>query len=615
MCGIAGGIGLQAPNHEVLSRALDSINHRGPDERGAFVAPGVALGICRLAIIDVSTGQQPVSDASRIFQMVFNGEIYNFKELRKILVGKGHEFRSQSDSEVVLHMYQEFGLAFVDQLKGMFAIAIWDSRDNSLILVRDHMGKKPLFYARLSDGSLMFASEVKALISAGVKVSLRKAAIAEVMEFGYVNAPLSAYAEINQIPPASIGVWRNGQVKISEYWRPDFSSANEVDYEEALEETKRVIRQAVDRRLVSERPLGSFLSGGYDSTVVTAYMAQLMQEKVKTFSIGFSDPRFDESKYARNVARHLGTEHVEEKLSPDPALLLEQLAGVLDQPFADSSIIPTFMLARFASQEVVVALGGDGGDEVFGGYDRYLAAPFMQKLNPLLVGLSPIAKSLVKRNSIKNRKVNRILSQINGNSSLAMRYRSIMSLGQRSELHGLLYNDFFATESDGSFASEFNCPNTRDDLARMTRFDIARYLPGDLLVKADRATMANSLELRSPFLDVDVVEWATRLPSAYKIKGRQTKFILKDIARSLVPPELIDRPKMGFAIPRADWLRTGLRTMSYDLLTDSTARGRGWFNPKEVERLLGEHKSGVDRDSLIWPMLMLELWARTWLDR
>ncbi len=614
MCGIAGGVGNRAPKSDELSRQLDSIHHRGPDETGRFLSGGIALGIRRLAIIDVGTGQQPVSNESQTIHLVFNGEIYNFKSLRDDLSSKGHHFRSNGDSEVLVHLYEEYGIEFIQKLSGMFAIAIWDSRDRSLTVIRDRMGKKPLWYAHQSDGTFIFGSEVKAIKAAGVSTTLRKEAISEVMQFGYVNAPRSAYNEINQLPPASYGIWREGKLGIKKYWSPDFETVNEISYEDALTETKKLIRDAVDRRLISERPIGSFLSGGFDSTIVTAYMTQLVPGKVKTFSIGFDDPRYDESAYARAVAKYLGTEHVEEKLTPDPALLLQQLSSTLDQPFADSSIIPTFMLSKFARQEVVVALGGDGGDEVFGGYDRYLAAPVMQQWNSLLKVAAPLSAGLTSAGVINNRKIKRILSQVQSHPTLAARYLSILSLGQAPELKQLIGHDFHSMAASAEFISHFGLAGARDDLSRMIRSDFQWYLPGDLLVKADLATMANSLEVRAPLLDHDVVEWATRLPSEYKIKGRETKHILKDIARSLVPSELIDRPKMGFAIPRADWLRTGLRTMTYDLLTDTTAQGRGWFIPSEVEKILADHKSGQDRDSLIWPMLMLELWARTWLD-
>lgn len=614
MCGIAGGVGADAPKRDSFDSVLDSIDHRGPDERGTFFDAGVALGICRLAIIDVSTGQQPVSNESKTVHLVFNGEIYNYGLLREDLISRGHKFRSNGDSEVIVHVYEEFGLDFVQKLNGMFAIALWDQRTETLLLVRDRMGKKPLWYSLQPNGTLLFASEVKALIAAGAKSTLRAEAISEVLSFGYVNAPRSAFNEISQIPPASIGTWRNGSLTTSKYWSPDYSGEKKVSFDDALEQTKVLIKKAVERRLISERPLGSFLSGGYDSSVVTAYMTQLVPGKVRTFSIGFDDPRYDESRHARKVAHCLGTEHVEERLSPDPALLLQQLSRSLDQPFADSSIIPTFMLAKFARQEVVVALGGDGGDEVFGGYDRYLATPLMQRWNLAMAIASPFGKTPLARGGISNRKIRRIISQIQPYPSLASRYRGVVSLGSDSELSSLLSPDFRVAGAVSDFERDFQRDGARDDLSRMLRSDLEWYLPGDLLVKADMATMANSLEVRSPLLDHEIVEWTASLPSSFKIRGRQTKYLLKEIARSLLPAELIDRPKMGFAIPRADWLRTGLRPMTFDLLTDSTARNRGWFVQVEVEKAIKQHMLGQDRDSIIWPMLMLELWARNWLD-
>ena len=292
MCGIAGGVGRGAPKSDVLTRQLDSIHHRGPDETGRYLADGVALGIRRLAIIDVGTGQQPVANEAKTIHLVFNGEIYNFKKLREDLAAKGHHFTSNGDSEVIVHLYEQYGIEFISKLSGMFAIAIWDSRDQSLTLIRDRMGKKPLWYAHQGDGTFFFGSEVKAVKAAGVATTLRKEAITEVMQFGYVNAPRSAYNEIHQVPPASYGIWRDGTWSTNKYWSPDFETVNEISYEDALSETKRLIRDAVERRLISERPLGSFLSGGFDSTVVTAYMTQLIPGKVKPFSIDFDDPQY-----------------------------------------------------------------------------------------------------------------------------------------------------------------------------------------------------------------------------------------------------------------------------------------------------------------------------------
>jgi asparagine synthase (glutamine-hydrolysing) len=613
MCGITGGIGLSAPQQLLLDAQLKSIEHRGPDDTGTYVNNGIGIGMCRLAIVEIAAGKQPATDASEQIHIVWNGEIYNYRELRAELETRGIHCRDSSESEVVINLYLEFGLDFINKLNGMFAIAIHDARDNSLHLIRDRMGKKPLWISQLSDGTLFFASEVRALMLARPDRTLRTEMIAEVMQYGYINSPNSAFNEIHQVPPASVISWRDAKTTTATYWTADFETKVTIPYEEALETTKELIEAAVSRRLISERPLGSFLSGGYDSTVVTAYMAKLMKEKVQTYSIGFHSEAFNEAHYAKQVANYLGTNHHEEILSPDPALVIEKISHVLDQPFADSSIVPTYLLAKFARENLIVALGGDGGDEVFGGYDRYLATPVMQNLNPFL-GLARKGLNFAGKQSFGNtRKINRVGSQLSPKKSLASRYSSILSLTQPRELISLLNPNVYTNSSEAFFVNQFELGDLTS-FDRLIRSDFAAYLPGDLLVKVDIATMANSLELRSPMLDVNVVEWGISLPRKHKIKGFETKHILKDVARSLVPAELIDRPKMGFGIPRAEWLRTGMKEMLVETLTDTTATQRGWFNPSEVIKVIDTHMAGEDKDNLLWPMLMLELWARTWLD-
>jgi asparagine synthase (glutamine-hydrolysing) len=613
MCGITGGVGVSAPSKLLLDAQLKSIEHRGPDDTGSYINQGISLGMCRLAIVEIASGKQPASDASDKINIVWNGEIYNYRELRSELEQRGVHCRDSSESEVVINLYLEFGLEFINKLNGMFAIAIHDARDNSLYLIRDRMGKKPLWISHLSDGTMFFASEVRALMLARPDRTLRTDMVAEVMQYGYINSPNSAFNEISQVPPASVLTWHEGKTSTKKYWEPDFDTEVQIPYEEALEVTKKLIQESVERRLISERPLGSFLSGGYDSTIVTAYMAKLMKEKVQTYSIGFHSAQYNEAHHAKQVANYLGTNHHEEILSPDPVLVVEKISHVLDQPFADSSIVPTYLLAKFARENLIVALGGDGGDEVFGGYDRYLAAPVMQRLNPLL-GLARSGLKFAGQQSFGNtRKINRVGSQLSPKDSLAARYSSILSLTQPHELTTLLNSSFQSKAAEDSRKQQFNS-GKYSPFDRMIRSDLDAYLPGDLLVKVDIATMANSLELRSPMLDVNVVEWGLSLPRKYKIKGFETKHILKDVARSLVPAELIDRPKMGFGIPRAEWLRTGMKELVIDTLTDTTAMQRGWFNPKEVSKVIDAHMAGEDKDNLIWPMLMLELWARTWLD-
>jgi asparagine synthase (glutamine-hydrolysing) len=613
MCGITGGVGVSAPSKGLLDAQLKSIEHRGPDDTGTYLNQEVSLGMCRLAIVEVAAGKQPASDASEKIHIVWNGEIFNYRELRSELEQRGVQCRDTSESEVIINLYLEFGLDFINKLNGMFAIAIHDSRDKSLHLIRDRMGKKPLWISQLNDGTLFFASEVRALLPARPDRTLRTDMVAEVMQYGYINAPYSAFNEITQVPPASVLTWRAGKTIIKKYWEPDFETKVQISYEEALEVTKKLIEESVARRLISERPLGSFLSGGYDSTIVTAYMAKLMRERVQTYSIGFHSAQFNEAHHAKQVANYLGTKHHEEILTPDPALVVEKISHVLDQPFADSSIIPTYLLAKFARENLIVALGGDGGDEVFGGYDRYLATPVMQKFNPFL-GLVRSSLNVAGKQSFGNaRKINRVGSQLSSKASLAVRYSSILSLAQPDDLSTLLNPNFQTKAAEIANLGQFAEGNL-SSFDRMIRSDLGAYLPGDLLVKVDIATMANSLELRSPMLDVNVVEWGLSLPRKYKIKGFETKHILKDVARSLVPANLIDRPKMGFGIPRAEWLRTGMRELVVDTLTDTTTTQRGWLNPVEVKKVLDLHMSGQDKDSIIWPMLMLELWARTWLD-
>ena len=551
MCGITGGVGPSAPNKQLLDAQLTSLQHRGPDDSGTYVNNGIGLGMGRLAIVEIAAGKQPASDASEQINMVFNGEIYNYRELRQDLEQSGIHCRTSSESEVIINLYLKHGLDFIGKLNGMFAIAIHDARDNSLHLIRDRMGKKPLWISQLNNDTLFFASEVRALMLARPDRTLRTDMVAEVMQYGYINAPHSAFNEITQLPPASVLTWHDGKTSTAKYWEPDFDTKVQIPYEDALEITKKLIEESVSRRLVSERPLGSFLSGGYDSTIVTAYMAKLMSEKVQTYSIGFHSAQFNEAHHAKQVANYLGTNHHEEILSPDPALVVETISKVLDQPFADSSIVPTYLLAKFARENLIVALGGDGGDEVFGGYDRYLATPVLQKLNPFLE-FARSGLNLVGKQSFGNtRKINRVGSQLSSKRSLAARYSSILSLTQPHELLTLLNPNFQTKTAETAYINQFK------------KGDISSF---------DR------------------------------------------MIRSLIPANLIDRPKMGFGIPRAEWLRTGMKEMVIDTLTDTTATQRGWLNPIEVKKVIDIHMTGEDKDNLLWPMLILELWARTWLD-
>jgi asparagine synthase (glutamine-hydrolysing) len=614
MCGIVGGIGPQAPGRQLLEAQLKSIEHRGPDDSGTYLRNEVSLGMCRLAVVEVEDGKQPVSDPGGFVRVVWNGEIYNYREIREELLRLGVAFQGNSESEVLINLYLVYGLEFVNKLNGMFAIAIFDARSNSLHLIRDRLGKKPLWISKLPDKTLLFSSEIRALMEARKDLTIRSQMVSEVLQYGYITGPKSAFNEIEQILPGTILSWSDKIITTQKYWVPSFSCKTEIPYSDAVEETKRLIESAVIRRLVSERPIGSFLSGGYDSTIVTAYMAKNMSQRVNTYSIGFEESQFNEAPYAKNVASFLGTNHHEEIVRPDPALLLEKIATVLDQPFADSSIIPSFILSKFASKDLTVALGGDGGDEIFGGYERYLANLVLQRIGVLTNLGAPILNHSGKLLLKKRFNLRKIPIDLLRCRTSAERYKFMMSLVQDQDLHLILTKEMHDSSKSDAF-SNYSEHGELSTLDKMISYDLGSYLPDDLLVKADLSSMANSLELRSPMLDVTVVEWGLLLPDRYKIKGFQTKRVLKDIARSLVPAELVDRPKMGFAIPRAAWLRNDMKDMMMDLLTDQTAINRGWFKSSEVTKLIHAHLNGQDKDKALWPMIMLELWARNWLDK
>jgi asparagine synthase (glutamine-hydrolysing) len=605
---------------------VGALEHRGPDGSGEYCVPGVELGMRRLAIIDVVHGQQPVVLGEGEIVVVFNGEIYNYRQLKSELVFLGHSFGTDSDAEVAAHAYAEWGGEAFSRFRGMFAMAIWDRQLDSLILVRDRLGKKPLLWSRLEGGGLAFASEARALRSAvlgGLSVpSVNFGALDDVLAIGYVSGTSSAFQGIEQVPPGAVLTWRDGETSSRRFWTPRVESASSWSESEALAETERLLDDSVATRLISERPLGAFLSGGIDSTIVAALMARHHDGPVSTFTIGFEDPKFDESIWASKVARHLGTDHHELIITPDPAAWLSMIGEAFDQPFADSSAIPMLLLSKFASESVVVALSGDGGDEVFGGYRRYSAVPALQKLNPLLGLVSPLrliaADVLAQRGA---RRGVRLAQELQPAGSLIDRYVRVMTLTPVDVRRRLWHPDVLASVAgDRCLAEEVlsDAWNRQQAVGtasqRLALLDIETYLPGDLLVKADIGTMAYSLEARSPFLDHDVVEFGLGLPHHLRHSKGQDKYLLRQLARKLVPAELIDRPKMGFGVPKADWLRGPLRGAAHDLLLDETARQRGWFVTAEVERLLREHDEGHNRDEILWPLLMIENWARIWVD-
>ena len=614
MCGIAGQVG--AMSYSTVPKMVAALTHRGPDESGVWSDADCGLGIARLSIIDVADGHQPVFSDDCSVVAVCNGEIYNYKELAQTLTSQGVNLRSGSDVEVVPHLYLRYGLDFVKKLRGMFAIALWDSREQRLVLVRDRLGKKPLVYAQDSK-RLLFASEVRALLAAGWRGPVDLQALDHVLAFACLPTNSGALQGLQSLPPAHIGVWQFGRMSLKPYW--SWEPQDKLPSAGLGEAVEAAIEEAVRIRLVSERPLGAFLSGGIDSTIVTALMARHHSGPVKTFSIGFTLPAYDESGFAREVAEYLGTDHTELVVEPNPTEMLDRLAEAYDQPFADSSAIPTLLLSELAASEVVVALSGDGGDEGFGGYERYAVASHLQRMNPLLRAASPFRAPLARvAEGSGHRRLGRLARELRPQQSLGARYRGLMEY-QPVDVRARLWSEGVLPEIDLNLAGErFNTvwKSTQRMSAtdRMRTTDVRTYLPGDLLIKVDIASMAHSLEVRSPLLDQEVLALAARVPDDLLIRGRTTKWILRQLAYRLVPRELVDRPKRGFGIPRAAWLRGPMREASHDFLLDRTARDRGWWNQDVVAQLLAEHDRGEDRDLYIWPMLMVEVWARRWLD-
>lgn len=595
---------------------VSSLPHRGPDERGYWLDEHAALGIARLSIIDVAYGQQPVHSTDGSVTAVCNGEVYNYRELAAELISEGVILRSASDVEVIPHLYQRYGLDFVHRLRGMFAIALWDAKQQRLVLVRDRVGKKPIVYANNGE-RLVFASEARALLAAGWSSPVDLQSLDHVLAFGCLPSRAGAWQGLESLPPGHLGIWKDGNFRTERYWK--WQPGDHLPAQGLGQRLELALDEAVKIRLVSERPLGAFLSGGIDSTIVTALMARHHSGPVKTFSIGFEESAFDESPFARGVAEFLGTDHTELIVKPDPVAMLEMLANAYDQPFADSSAIPTLLLSELASRDVVVALSGDGGDEGFGGYLRYEAAALLQRLNPLWSATSFAARPLGElANRVGQRRLGRLAHDLTPEPNLGVRYRGLMEYQPLKVRNKVWTEDALAqispVETDGTFEAIWDSHSCDSSLDHMRAMDVATYLPNDLLVKVDIASMAHSLEVRSPLLDQEVLALASRIPGDLLIRRRTTKWILRQLAYKLVPRELVDRPKAGFAIPQVAWLRGPLREASHDLLLDNTARQRGWFDQEVVKGFLDEHDAGINRDLYLWPMLMIENWARRWVD-
>lgn len=623
MCGIAGVVSTHGEDLAERMRSMrDRLVHRGPDAGGEFVEPGVALGVRRLRVIDLVTGDQPQSNEERTVWTVFNGEIYNFQELRIELVRRGHRLRTNSDTETIVHLYEDEGEAFVEALEGMFALAVWDSTRRKLILARDRLGKKPLVYWA-SNGMLAFASEHHSLL-AGLadRPGVDRAAIGLYLRLGYVPAPHDAFEGIRKLQPATVLTWQEGSLTQRRYWLPPQPGTLAIEEDEAAEHLRRLIDRAVARRLVADVPVGAFLSGGVDSSVVVATMAKLTS-KVRTFTIGFDDPEFSELEHARRVAARFGTEHHELVVRPAHTDAIPQLVRHYGEPYADSSAVPTYFLSKLTREHVTVALNGDGGDELFGGYDRYAAvrlASLGDRIPRSLRAsgarlLSALIPDSISPNSL-SRRARRFL-QAAALPPLE-RYLRWLSVFDQGQLGALVSDEFAATVPIAGLAERIGLNGSfrGDQVAAAQLLDLRLYLPDDLLVKVDIASMASSLEVRCPFLDRELVEFAVRLPTRLKLRGGRRKYLLKRAFDGLVPSANLHRRKQGFGVPLGRWFREDLRSFTEEVVLSPRALERGYFRPEALRDLVREHVTGrVDHMHRLWALLMLELWHLEFVDR
>lgn len=628
MCGIAGKLYFdprRPAEHEVLERMNAVQVHRGPDDAGIHCEGPVGLAHRRLSIIDLSpAGHQPMANEDESCWIVFNGEIYNFQALKEDLLRQGHRFRSRTDTEVVLHLYEEQGPRCVETLRGMFAFAIWDARRRQLVLARDRLGKKPLCYQWDAE-AFRFASEVKAIFQdPALTPRPDPAALSQYLTFGYVPSPASAFQGIRRLPPAHVLVWREGRAELRRYWRLGRGEPRTQPEAAWCEELLARLEEAVRIRLVSDVPLGAFLSGGIDSSAVVAMMCRAAG-RVKTFSIGFGEPEYDELAAARLVAERFGTEHHELVVRPDAAGILATLAWHYDEPFADSSAVPTYYVARMTRRHVAVALNGDAGDENFGGYERYAALRLAAAVDgfpgaPALRGALRAGLSLWPQTGRRGGFLTRGRRFLEGLSEEpARRYGRWMAHFAGAEKARLCTPEFLAAapaaDDLAPLLTAYREVGASDPADAAMAVDIALYLPDDLLVKVDIATMANSLEARSPFLDHPLMEFAAAIPANLKIRGRATKLLMKRALRDLLPEAVLQRPKRGFGVPIDHWLRGELRELARETLLSPQALERGYLRRDAVQRLLDEHGRGIANwHPQLWNLLMLELWHRTYVD-
>jgi asparagine synthase (glutamine-hydrolysing) len=626
VCGIAGifeSRGRSEIDRRLLERMNASLFHRGPDAGGLHLEPGLGLVHRRLSIIDLSTGQQPLYNEDGSVAVVFNGEIYNFQELAKELAACGHSFRTHSDTEVIVHGWEEWGASCVERFRGMFAFALWDRNRETLFLARDRLGVKPLYYAQLRDGPWIFGSELKALlVHPGLRREINPMAVEDYFAYGYVPEPRTIFKEVLKLPPGSTLTLRRGQLASQpvEYWDVPFKAATAPSEQEASEELIFRLRESVKLRLISDVPLGAFLSGGVDSSAVVAMMAGLSAEPVVTCSISFGDPAFNESAYARTVAERYRTHHHVEQVDPDDFSLVDRLARMYDEPYADSSAIPTYRVCELARKTVTVALSGDGGDESFGGYSRYrwhvneervrlLVPPQLRRpLFGLLGQFYPKADWAPRVFRAKA-----TLEALARDSLEAYFYSvSFLHNGMRRDL----FSERFRSELQGYAALEVlkrhaaRAPSDHP-LSLVQYLDLKTYLVGDINTKVDRASMAHSLEVREPLMDHPLVEWLSSLPPSFKLQKRQGKFLLKKALEPYLPPEILYRPKMGFAVPLAKWFRGPLREAVKNAVLGPVLAETGWFNASYLRRLVEDHQSGRrDYSTPLWTLLMFESFLR-----
>jgi asparagine synthase (glutamine-hydrolysing) len=623
MCGIAGIVARDGEviDAEQVRRMTDAIVHRGPDDEGILAEGNIGLGMRRLSIIDLAGGRQPIYNEDRSVCVVFNGEIYNFPKLRDELESRGHRFYTHSDTEVIVHLYEEMGADCVTKLRGMFAIALYDEKRKSLLLARDRLGKKPLYYA-LSDGRLYFGSEIKAMLAIEPQLAeVDPEGILQFFYFGYVADPYSAFQRIRKLPPGHLAEFANGGIKVRQYWDvPQYGTYDPGSDEACLEEMEQRLEEAVRIRLISDVPLGAMLSGGVDSSVVVALMARCSSVPVKTFSIGFGKADFNEAKYARVVAERFGTDHHELTINPDIVATLNQLTGLMEEPFGDSSMIPTYYVSRLAREKVTVALSGDGGDELFAGYDRYLVNLRRRQGDWIPGWIGDAYRKHVYR---------RLPSNVYGrrftwNITLSSRDRYLDGLAFLPALHREreLFSDGFLETAEGfaqpfrQFEQYYDEAPAADSLSRLLYLDTKTYLPADILTKVDRLSMAASLEVRCPILDHEFVEWVAGLPLKYKFRDGTRKFIFKKLAERLgIPSELLYRRKAGFSMPLVHWMRHELRDSLLGIVTEPRTLQRGYFKPAAILGLLDEHLRGRrNHAGALWLLLMFELWHRNFLE-